>query len=225
MDCFPTIINFKMELVSNSLCGEDIILTDLLRAEGFDLSHGGTYVDVGAHHPRLYSNTNLFYQHGWSGLNFEPNEKAQSLFEKERPRDMNFGIALSDKKCRRTFHTYSDSALNSLVNRDDELASSPYDSCGKIAVNVSTLALELTKHFKSPIPTPNFLDIDVEGSELEVLKGNDWSNFRFNFILLELKLKTVEQLFLIQVTKYLADINYIPVACTRLTTIFKDKLM
>ena len=202
-----------------------MILRDLFESSGFNLSEGGTYVDVGAHHPRRFSNTHFFYELGWNGLNFEPNEEVSSLFKNERPKDKTFPIALTSKPGQMEFHTYSDSALNSLVKRDAELSSTPYNSCGSKLVTVSTLALQLRKNFNKILPSPNFLDIDVEGSELEVLKGNNWSKFRFDYILIELKLKSLDHLSQFQTAKYLANINYIPVACTRLTTIFKNKLL
>jgi hypothetical protein len=43
--------------------GEDRILMRY-----FDGRKKGFYLDVGAHHPRLYSNTYLFYNKGWNGI-------------------------------------------------------------------------------------------------------------------------------------------------------------
>ena len=58
---------------------------------------------------------------------------------------------------------------------------------------VATTTLEeiMINHLKGELPTPNFLDIDVEGST-EVLKGNNWSKFKFSYILIEQKLSPVD---------------------------------
>jgi len=61
--------------------GEDIIVGGLLRgAQGF-------YIDVGAHPPQRYSNTQLLYERGWRGINVEPNPAAARAFARVRPRD------------------------------------------------------------------------------------------------------------------------------------------
>jgi hypothetical protein len=47
----------------------------------FESRGAGFYVDVGAHHPRRYSNTNYFYKRGWKGINIEPNPDALRIFD------------------------------------------------------------------------------------------------------------------------------------------------
>src|SRR3989344_4572766 len=64
---------------SYSQSGEDMILRSI-----FDDKKEGFYVDVGAFHPKLYSNTYYFYKRGWRGINIEPNPGA------------NFGIRKGD---------------------------------------------------------------------------------------------------------------------------------
>jgi hypothetical protein len=61
--------------------GEDILANAFLREES------GTYVDVGAYHPVLYSNTYGFSRRGWKGVVIDPNKSMQSLYAFFRPRD------------------------------------------------------------------------------------------------------------------------------------------
>src|SRR5215510_10661697 len=55
--------------------GEDLILARL-----FEGQRRGFYVDVGAHHPRRFSNTFLLYRRGWRGLNIDAAPGSMRLF-------------------------------------------------------------------------------------------------------------------------------------------------
>ena len=71
--------------------GEDLILDRLLRRKP-----RGYYVDVGAFHPKKFSNTHLFYRRGWSGINIDATPGSMDEFRRVRPRDTNLEIAISD---------------------------------------------------------------------------------------------------------------------------------
>src|SRR5690348_9855363 len=87
--------------------GEDLVLRRFLNdvAQGF-------YVDVGAHHPRRFSNTHLFYRAGWSGINLEPNPEAQDLGAKCRPRDINLQMGVDEQSGVLKYHRFDEPALN-----------------------------------------------------------------------------------------------------------------
>ncbi len=57
----------KYEFASFSQEGEDRILAALLGLR--EARKPGFYVDVGAHHPERFSNTLIFYNRGWRGIN------------------------------------------------------------------------------------------------------------------------------------------------------------
>ena len=52
--------------ISNSHCGEDRILRYL-----FKKRKNGFYIDVGAFHPMISSNTFIFYENNWKGINID----------------------------------------------------------------------------------------------------------------------------------------------------------
>jgi len=62
--------------ISFSQDGEDMVLRRI-----FSGKLNGTYVDIGAHHPSLYSNTNYFYQNGWTGINIDPLPGNKLIFD------------------------------------------------------------------------------------------------------------------------------------------------
>ena len=70
--------------------GEDRILMRY-----FDGRKKGFYLDVGAHHPKLYSNTYLFYNQGWNGINIDAMPGSMEIFNKQRSRDINIEAAIS----------------------------------------------------------------------------------------------------------------------------------
>src|SRR5215207_3271493 len=87
--------------------GEDLVLRRL-----FEERTTGFFVDVGAHHPRRFSNTYLFYRAGWRGINVEPNPDLTPLFARERPRDVTLQLGVSDVPGMLTYFRFNDGALN-----------------------------------------------------------------------------------------------------------------
>jgi len=94
-------------LKSYSQEGEDMILRRL-----FEKQKTGFYVDVGAHHPKRFSNTFFFYKKGWRGINIDAMPNSMSLFNKIRSRDINLEIPISDKKQKLKYYMFNEAALN-----------------------------------------------------------------------------------------------------------------
>ena len=70
--------------------GEDIIIKKLFAPK----KKNGFYVDLGANHPFLHSNTAWFWLNGWSGINIDANLKSISIFNKIRKKDTNLNYAI-----------------------------------------------------------------------------------------------------------------------------------
>ena len=94
-------------LKSYSQEGEDMILRRL-----FEKQQTGFYVDVGAHHPKRFSNTYFFYKKGWRGINIDAMPDSMIPFNKIRPRDINIEKPVSDKKQVLTYYAFNEPALN-----------------------------------------------------------------------------------------------------------------
>lgn len=161
--------------------GEDIILRRLF--EGKAVGH---FVDVGAHHPRRFSNTCLFYQLGWSGVNIEPNPDALRLFREERKRDINLQVGVSDVAGTLTYIVFDEPALNTF---DADLAAereatTKYRIIDRIEVRVERLEDLLATHLP-PGWKIDFMSVDVEGFDLKVVQSNDWMRFRPGYLLVE----------------------------------------
>ncbi len=197
--------------------GEDLILRRIFgdRADGF-------YVDVGAHHPTRFSNTYIFYKAGWSGINIEPNPAVQSLFLSRRPRDITLGFGVNDRAAILRYYEFNDSALNTFDEALMEwrLKNTPYKVIGYLEVPVerldTLLSLALPQGQKI-----DFLSIDVEGLDLNVLKSNDWQRFRPKCVLIEELQSSIEEAMLSESCIFLQSHGYEMFAKTFNSLIFR----
>ena len=161
--------------------GEDMILRRLFE----DQKHG-FYVDVGAHHPRRFSNTYFFYKRGWSGINIEPNPDAFQSFQTDRHRDTNLQLGISNKIDKLTYYLFDEPALNTF-DQDivkSRLATTRYKLVKTIKVPVERLDGILKKYLPAD-QVIDFLSIDVEGFDFAVLQSNDWRRYRPKCVLAE----------------------------------------
>jgi FkbM family methyltransferase len=159
--------------VTYSQEGEDMILARL-----FEYQSDGFYVDVGAHHPRRFSNTFLFYKRGWNGINIEPNPDVAALFRRERPRDTTLSVGVSDTPGELRYHRFNEPALNSF---DEALSLSRVNKQMQIVQVASVRVDRLDSLLSGTMPpgqTIDFLTVDVEGLDHRVLLSNDWVRFR-----------------------------------------------
>lgn len=185
---------------SFSKAGEDIQLWQLLKKQK------GTFVDIGAHHPILGNNTYFFYLRGWRGINVEPNPKFESLHQKFRKGDSFFAGGIGPKDGEMKYFELE----SNLRNTFSEKYISNFQLEGDVK-STKTLPMQklstLFENFLRPPYSIDFMTIDVEGMELDVVKSNDWNQFRPKFILLESHSKLEEDMES-ELTHYLNSKNY-----------------
>ncbi|HTV10784.1 MAG TPA: FkbM family methyltransferase [Acidimicrobiales bacterium] len=157
---------------------EDIVLERLFKARG-----PGRYIDVGAGDPDFESVTKLFYERGWRGINVEPNPTLFSRLAAARPEDINLQLALSDKPGRANLHSYDNPAAWGYATISEETVSRDGNFSRVNEVEVSTLGI-LCEKYGGGMPF-DFLKIDVEGHEKNVILGVDWSLLRPRTIVVE----------------------------------------
>lgn len=157
--------------VSYAQSGEDIVL---LRA--FADQAVGRWVDVGANHPENDSVTKNFYDLGWTGINVEPIPSLYQSLVEQRPRDVNIQAVVSSAPGRMTFHRHLQNP--DLSTLDDFLAAvyrERGDTLEEVEVDVVTLTEICAQHLQSEVI--DFMKIDTEGHELQVLAGHDFERF------------------------------------------------
>jgi FkbM family methyltransferase len=164
-------------MISYAQNAEDVLLRRVFGGQA-----SGFYVDVGANHPVHNSVTKSFYDRGWCGINCEPGSTFPCL-EHARPRDVCLNVAVSNRQGTQTF--YEVAGVSGLSTLDPALARA-YEEGGRVlrswVVPVRTLAAVCAEHVKQPI---DFLSIDAENSELQVLEGADWVRFRPRVVVVE----------------------------------------
>lgn len=157
------------QIISYSQNFEDIMLWRALKSV-----EKGFYIDVGAFSPDADSVTRLFYEKGWTGINIEPNPLFLNSLKDRRPRDLNLPFAVSETSGFKEFHISENPGLSTL---SDSVASEHRQKLNlafkKINVEVISLVDVWNRYISINSPV-HFLKVDVEGSELAVLRGNDW---------------------------------------------------
>ncbi len=159
---------------------------DALLSRAFAGQDTGFYVDVGAAHPVLDSVTHYFYERGWQGINIEPVRESFKLLQKARTRDTNLNVAVSNTCGEATFYEIEGNeswcTLSSLETQiaDENVAAHRRVASRKIPVVTLTSIFE--EHVTATI---DFLKIDVEGHEKQVLEGCDFHRFRPRIVIVE----------------------------------------
>jgi len=196
--------------------GEDIILRRILGEK----KTAGFYIDVGAHHPKRFSNTYHFYKKGWRGINIDAKPGCTEIFRKIRPRDINLEFAISDKRQNLIYYCFNEPALNGFSktlsierNKKDE-----YKIIDEIKIETLTLAEVLDTYLPSDT-TIDFLSVDVEGLDFQVLTSNDWSKYRPNIVLVEDLIFSYDSPDNSKIYKFLMDKGYHLIAKT-MNTVF-----
>jgi FkbM family methyltransferase len=198
--------------------GEDILLDRILNQDK------GFYIDIGAHHPTKYSNTYFFYKKGWTGINIDPAPGFKFLFDKIRPNDKNIECAIGSKKIELFYYEFNEPALNTfseeIVNKILALPGGKYFINDKKSIKIYPL-----REILSEISLPSIIDfmsIDVEGFELEVLIGNDWELYKPKFIIVEQLNTPIFKVLDTDVYKFLEKQNYILISKTVNSFIYKQ---
>ena len=162
----------------------------------------GFYIDVGCHDPFRFSNTAYLYKQGWRGINIDANEESIARFDKYRDRDINIRALISNEKKTLEYYYFNDHALNGVLENDrvEELLGLKYKIVKKEYLNTITLNQILEKY--PPAGIVDFLNIDVEGKELYVLKSIDLNKNLAKMIMVE------QNNNFNQIQKYLNRFNY-----------------
>lgn len=194
---------------------EDLIIDDLMLRKD-----AGFYVDVGAYHPVRFSNTYRFYKSGWRGLNIDAMPGSMKKFRHLRPRDINIEAAISSSPQTLTFHVFPERALNTLHRA---LAESRARESGSAYESITVQTRTLTEVLETCLPpgqTIDYLTLDVELHELDVLQSNDWQRFRPSWLLVECLDQKRGKPESDPVYAYLTGLGYRQVAQTRRTVFF-----
>lgn len=194
-----------MPRIINSNWGVDLIVGNILRNK-----KKGFYIDVGCHHPLINNNTYILHKQGWRGLNIDLDQSSIEMFKYFRPLDDNKKVALSNKKgFSKLYFFHNRAAKNTIYKARGKGA--------KLIKKIETDTLDnVIKNSKLNLKKIDFLSIDVEGNEMNVLKGFNLKKYKPTIVILEFinpKVKEFYQHNLLNITsskiyRYMIRKNY-----------------
>jgi FkbM family methyltransferase len=143
----------------------------------------GVYIDVGGGHPVADNVSMWFYERGWRGLVIEPQAALARLYPHVRPRDTVFEGLVGRTTGTHDLHVFPRlHGLSTTVGANAERSQVHGDTYRTVTLPMLTLADLCERHGLDCI---DFLKIDVEGAETDVLIGNDWSRYRPKIVVAE----------------------------------------
>lgn len=144
----------------------------------FKKKTGGVYLDVGGNDPVRINNTYFFEKNrGWNGLAFEPMNSLADKWKAVRKTEC-IRTALGDHKGTMQFVEYEDHYMSGFQNK--------VDYTGKVEERYRVPVVPLGDILRERnLRYIDFMSLDVEGAELEVLRGIDWNRVHIYCIIVE----------------------------------------
>lgn len=158
---------------------------DVLLRRAFADQSTGFFIDVGAYDPVDGSVTKHFSNLGWRGINIEPDPAPFARLCDDRPNDINLNLAISDREGTLRLYT-AEGAAHPSVDRNlitGWFGARPED-LREVELPATTLAAVCEAHVPAG-QTIDFLKIDVESHEYEVVMGHDWDRWRPRVLIVE----------------------------------------
>jgi FkbM family methyltransferase len=192
--------------------GEDIIVLQILR--NYDLMKPkGFFVDVGAFHPYLDSNTFTLYTRGWRGITIDARPNSMIPFNKYRPGDINLEIGISEQNSVLDFYFFDDNSTMNSFSKEYLESIGMMKNVNKVLKVKTTTLKEILQNQTIPTEGIDYLNIDAEGFDLDVINSNDFKLFRPKVISIEVSpINTLEDVSSNKVNKELERLDYVCVA-------------
>lgn len=167
--------------------GEDFLLWEV-----FERKSAGFFVDVGAFDGVHLSNTYSFEQQGWQGICVEPHPKYYEYCKQARLNStcLNLACVADDTIEKIEFFAEELGLLSGIYAREEDVRDRykrrkiEFSGFNKVSVPAMTLTSLLEKQVAPQIQI-DFISIDVEGAEMDVLRGLDLSRFRPRVLIIE----------------------------------------
>lgn len=222
----PKINSQNFEKKSFSQVGEDLIVKSVL--DQLNIKKGN-YLDIGAHHPLDMNNTHLLYLNGFRGVNIEPDPDLISEFLKLRSEDVNLNIGINfdiqSSGSEMDFYIMSAKSLNTFSLEEAKRIESYGSYSIEEVKKIKTKCIEAILNEYFSVDGLDYLTIDSEGMDFEILKSINFDEFRPKVICAEtltyVEDKTEEKRT--NLIDYIKSLGYILFADTYINSIFVDK--
>lgn len=150
----------------------------------------GIYMDIGAHDGVTYNNTLYFAkQNGWTGINVEPLKSVYDKLVLSRPNDINLNYAVANTEGTAEFmaNTGYTEMISGLVSTYDSRHDTRLKHENNVMGSKTDIITVNTKRVETicdeyNITHINYLTIDVEGAEFEVIKSINFDKVMIDVI-------------------------------------------
>ena len=168
----------RSHVASFGQSGEDLWLLGWLREQRLPWSGDGFYIDIGANHPVVLSATYLLYRKGWQGITVEPIPALCSLHARLRPRDICLNVGVGARPGSQQFWETAPDYFCSFSQK----AARKAEADGLCRVLREThVKVASPRDIISRMPEGahvNYLSIDTEGLDTEILSNWPWEDCR-----------------------------------------------
>jgi FkbM family methyltransferase len=205
-----------------SQAGEDVIAWYFFTTQGIK---NPTYLDIGTNDPIYGNNTFLLYKRGSKGVCIEADPSLFPTIKSSRSKDICINAAVTfDARTNADFYVFDEPAHNTLSKEEAEYRNNISRYKIKEVINIPLVNINtlIKDNFKQ---APNFISIDVEGVDFDILKTLDFNTYRPDMLCVETvtfsldnKEEKMEDIIAFMKTK-----NYIVYADTHINTLFVDK--
>ena len=157
---------------SYSQHGEDLVFLNIFKLIKIEKI---SWLDIGAHHPFIISNTALLYERGHRGINVEANPHLFPEFVAHRPGDINLNVGVSDVSGEMNFYM-----IDKFSGRNT------FDKHAAVAFVRENPQFKITEIIKIPVVTvpeilkkcsldqfPDLMSLDVEGLDKKIILSLD----------------------------------------------------
>ncbi|HEX6333132.1 MAG TPA: FkbM family methyltransferase [Flavisolibacter sp.] len=206
---------------SFSQAGEDQVLKYLFGCLGIAEP---TYLDIGTNHPIFGSNSFYFYNRGSRGVCIEPDPRYAALIRRFRRHDvfLQAGIGFGTETAAELYvFPMEFSGWNTFSKEEAEYRQA------KTGVQITEVRKVPLLHINQVMeqyfkPHPNFISLDIEGLDLDVLKSMDFTRFRPEAICVETITfsLTNEERKMQEIIDFVTSQGYFVFADTHVNTIF-----
>lgn len=205
--------------ISYSQLAEDLMLRDFMVESVLNPDYSGFWVDIGAHDPVRYSNTKIFSDIGWCGINVDAMPEAIERFKRCRKRDINLNLGVGPADGELPYYMFPDHAINTF---DKAIADRQPGLKGVRNIKMLTLEHVLDKYLPAGQHI-DFLTIDAEGFDFKILQSNNWEKYRPDYVLVEVHGDDRAAVLNSEIAQFMGKMGYAFIAQGYLTTFFKRK--
>jgi FkbM family methyltransferase len=156
----------------------------------------------------------------WRGINIDVSKFSIDLFNFLRPEDINVNVAISNKNSK--IKVYYQKELSQLTTTVKDHADKFFQGNIKEKIIESKTLNSLLDDTKYKNKKIDFLNIDVEGADLDVLNSLNFEIYRPELICIEIIEKNIENSL---IYKLLKKNNYIKIWSGAVSHLFKDNLV